>query len=56
MTRSIEAICDYCTETRSARDEEDLLDWISVDFYDTISEEHKELDFCSSECIVSYFS
>jgi glutaredoxin len=55
MARNTTLTCDYCTDTTETQ-EDDLVEWYCVDFYDTMREEQRELDFCSAECVVSYFS
>jgi hypothetical protein len=49
--------CDWCEESPDITDMDELIEkgWLSVHVYDTLEEEEKELDFCSSECLVSHF-
>lgn len=56
MSRNVTVSCDYCTDSITEHEEDELMDWISVDLYDTLREEQRELDFCSNECVVSYFT
>lgn len=50
--------CDWCGDSPEITDMDELIEdgWLSVHSYDTLREEEKELDFCSSECLVSHFS
>jgi hypothetical protein len=50
--------CDWCREEPESTDIEELVEqgWISVSKYDTLREEEQELDFCSAECLVTYFT
>jgi len=55
--RAVSCTCDWCHEATELEDVDPVeLGWTSVEKFDTIREEVVELDFCSAECVVSFFN
>jgi hypothetical protein len=55
--RNVKTTCDWCNAEVEVEDVDPVeIGWTSVEKYDTIVEEVVSYDFCSPECLVTYFS
>lgn len=58
MARSVNLECDWCHINTDVSEEDDPVEvgWLCVERFDIIKDEIVEQDFCSADCLVSYFS
>jgi hypothetical protein len=58
MMRTATVKCDWCGIEVEEGEPGELLSrgWIELTMFDSMREEPRELDFCSGDCVVSYFS
>lgn len=56
MMRTEQIECDWCRTSAEEIDDDPVeRGWISVEVYDIMTEAPKDLDFCSKECLLSFF-